>query len=53
MITSFLEEIMDAFYKPEEIKGEVLFFWKDWMNRYLKDYSKKLLLIKIENKKWI
>jgi uncharacterized protein YdiU (UPF0061 family) len=33
---SFLEEVMNAFYKSEELKGEVLFFWKDWMNRYLK-----------------
>jgi len=33
---SFLKPIMDAFYKPEELKGEVLFFWKDWMDRYLK-----------------
>jgi len=33
---SFLEQVKYAFYKREEIKGEVLFFWKDWMNRYLK-----------------
>ncbi|MBL4670422.1 MAG: YdiU family protein [Flavobacteriales bacterium] len=33
---SFLEKVSDAFYKPEELKGEALFFWKDWMNRYLK-----------------
>mgnify|MGYP001948553240 CR=1 FL=1 len=32
---SFLKEVMDAFYKPEELKGEVLFFWKDWMSKYL------------------
>ena len=32
---SFLSEVMDAFYKPEELKGEVLFFWKDWMKRYV------------------
>ncbi|MCB9359999.1 MAG: YdiU family protein [Flavobacteriales bacterium] len=32
---SFLAEVMDAFYKPEELEGEVLFFWKDWMKRYV------------------
>jgi uncharacterized protein YdiU (UPF0061 family) len=31
----FLAEVMDSFYKPEELKGEVLFFWKDWMKRYV------------------
>ena len=32
---TFLAEVMDAFYKLEELKGEVLFFWKDWMKRYV------------------
>jgi uncharacterized protein YdiU (UPF0061 family) len=39
---SFLEQVMDAFYKPEEVKGEVLFFWKDWMNRYLKRLQQEI-----------
>jgi len=39
---SFLEQIIDAFYKREEIKGEVLFFWKDWMDRYLKRLQQEL-----------
>ena len=33
---SFLSEVFDAFYNPEEVKGEILFFWKDWFKRYLK-----------------
>lgn len=39
--SSFLQSVFDAFYKPEEVKGEVLFFWKDWMNRYLKRLNKE------------
>jgi uncharacterized protein YdiU (UPF0061 family) len=38
---SFLAEVMDAFYQPEEVKGEVLFFWKDWMNRYVERLQKE------------
>ena len=33
--SGFLAKVMDAFYKPEEVKGEVLFFWKDRFNQYL------------------
>ena len=39
---SFLDNLYDAFYKPEELKGEVLFFWKDWMNRYLKRLQQEI-----------
>ncbi|PCI93755.1 MAG: hypothetical protein COB15_15755 [Flavobacteriales bacterium] len=38
---SFLNDVMDAFYKPEELKGEVLFFWKDWVKRYLERLQKE------------
>jgi len=38
---SFLDVIKDAFYKPEEIKGEVLFFWKDWFGLYLSRLQKE------------
>ncbi len=38
---SFLAEVKDAFYKPDELKGEVLFFWKDWMTRYIKRLEKE------------
>jgi uncharacterized protein YdiU (UPF0061 family) len=31
----FLKPVMDAFYKPDEIKGEALFFWKEWFKMYL------------------
>lgn len=39
----FLNEVKDAFYKLEELKGETLFFWKDWMNRYLLRLQKESL----------
>lgn len=32
---SFLDVVKDSFYKPEELKGEVLFFWKAWFGLYL------------------
>jgi uncharacterized protein YdiU (UPF0061 family) len=38
---SFLVPVVDAFYQPEEIKGEVLFLWKDWMNRYAERLQKE------------
>jgi len=38
---SFLAPVLDAFYQPEEIKGEVLFFWKDWMKRYAERLQKE------------
>ena len=38
---SFLDVVKDAFYKPEEIKGEVLFFWKDWFGLYLARLQKE------------
>jgi len=40
---SFLDMVKDAFYKPEEIKGEVLFFWKDWFAMYLTRLQKETL----------
>jgi len=33
--TDFLKIVEDAFYSPEEIKGEVLTSWKDWFDLYL------------------
>jgi uncharacterized protein YdiU (UPF0061 family) len=55
---SFLDTVFDAFYKPEEVKGEVLFFWKDWFNSYLErlqketksDTDRKLMMDKINPK---
>ena len=38
---SFLDVVKDAFYQPEEIKGEVLFFWKDWFGLYLARLQKE------------
>ncbi|MGB0886779.1 MAG: protein adenylyltransferase SelO [Vicingaceae bacterium] len=40
---SFLTAVFDAFYLPKEVKGEVLFFWKDWFKRYLKRLQKETL----------
>ncbi len=31
----FLQPVMDAFYKPEEVKDEVLKFWREWFDKYL------------------
>lgn len=38
---SFLDAVKDAFYQPEELKGEVLFFWKDWMKTYVERLQKE------------
>ncbi|MBL4592801.1 MAG: YdiU family protein [Flavobacteriales bacterium] len=32
---SFLDAVKEAFYQPEEVKGETLFFWKEWFKLYL------------------
>jgi uncharacterized protein YdiU (UPF0061 family) len=39
----FLSAVFDAFYQPDEIKGEILFFWKDWFKRYMNRLSKERL----------
>lgn len=31
----FLQPVMAAFYKPEEIKGDILKVWKVWFGKYL------------------
>jgi len=31
----FLDAVKEAFYQPKEIKGEVLWFWKEWMGKYV------------------
>lgn len=37
----FLKPIMEAFYKPEELKEEVLKFWKEWFVKYLHRLQKE------------
>ncbi len=39
--TSFLEMVKDAFYQEDELKGETLWFWKDWMGKYLARLQKE------------
>ena len=45
----FLATVKDAFYKPEDLKGEVLWFWKKWMAKYV-DRLKKEPLTDAERK---
>lgn len=33
---TFLSPVMEAFYAPEELKGDVLSQWREWFNAYLK-----------------
>ncbi len=55
---SFLADVKEAFYQPEELKGEALFFWKDWFGLYLNrlhketdtDEERKLKMDKINPK---
>lgn len=39
----FLETIKEAFYQPEELKGEVLWFWREWMNKYVERLKRETL----------
>lgn len=32
---AFLEVVMEAFYQPQALKGELLENWRSWFNRYL------------------
>jgi len=55
---AFLAPLMDAFYQPEEIKGELLKTWRVWLDRYLKrlqeeefsDEERSLLMNKVNPK---
>lgn len=37
----FLNPLMDAFYKPEELSDEVLKFWRDWFTKYVARLGKE------------
>ncbi len=41
--SEFLTVVKDAFYKPEELKSETLWFWKDWFALYLNRLQKEIL----------
>ncbi len=41
--SDFLDVVKDAFYKPEELKSETLWFWKDWFALYLNRLQKETL----------
>ncbi len=38
-----LEEIKEAFYKPEELKGAITEKWSQWMNAYLERLEKEII----------
>ena len=38
---SFLDSVRNAFYKIEEVNGEILGFWKDWIAQYVKRLQKE------------
>jgi len=40
---AFLDCVKDAFYKIEEVKGETLWFWKDWFGQYAARLQKESL----------
>ena len=40
---SFLDSVKNAFYKIEEVEGEILGFWKDWFVQYAKRLRKEAL----------
>jgi len=40
---SFIDVVKEAFYQPEELKGEALFFWKDWFGLYLNRLQKEVV----------
>ncbi len=39
--TSFLNPILDAFYKPDELTGDILNDWRTWMINYLNRIQKE------------
>jgi len=39
----FLNPIKDAFYKPEELTGEILNSWKHWFSRYQERLQKEII----------
>jgi len=41
--SDFLAVVKDAFYKPEELKSETLWFWKDWFALYLNRLQQETL----------
>lgn len=41
--SEFLDVVKDSFYKPEELKSETLWFWKDWFALYLNRLQKEFL----------
>ncbi|WP_196888427.1 protein adenylyltransferase SelO [Aureivirga sp. CE67] len=47
----FLAPFKDAFYKPEELKGEILTAWKDWFGMYLNRLEKETLTDKERKEK--
>jgi len=40
---TFLDSVKNAFYKIEEVKGESLLFWKDWIGQYVTRLQKEEL----------
>ncbi len=40
---SFLDSVKNAFYKIEEVKGEIFGFWKDWIGQYVNRLQKEAL----------
>ncbi|MCL9807474.1 YdiU family protein [Flavobacterium amniphilum] len=41
-VTGALEKINYAFYNSEEIQGEILSYWNQWMNDYLQQLQKEI-----------
>ena len=41
--SEFLTVVKDAFYRPEELKSETLWFWKDWFALYINRLQKETL----------
>ncbi|MCO6501389.1 MAG: YdiU family protein [Vicingus serpentipes] len=39
----FLDAVKEAFYKPDELKGEVLWFWREWMSKYVERLKRESL----------
>jgi uncharacterized protein YdiU (UPF0061 family) len=39
--TAFLDPILEAFYQPEDLKGEVLKAWREWFEKYLDRLSEE------------
>jgi uncharacterized protein YdiU (UPF0061 family) len=39
--TAFLAPVLDAFYQPEELKGEILKSWRAWFKEYLDRLNKE------------